>query len=70
MSFKNVQKSLGGRGFRTLIMVPRESLVSQLSFGTLQVPRTLLTPFEKLKRKKSYPNQKEAFLAAISHKIQ
>ena len=52
MSFKNIQKSLGGRGFRTLIMLPRESLVSQLSFGTLQVPRTLLPPFEKLNRKK------------------
>ena len=52
MPFKNVQKSLGSRGFRALIMVPRESLVSQLSFGALQVPRTLLPPFEKSKRKK------------------
>ena len=58
MSFKNVQKTLGGRGFRALTMVPRESLVSQLSFGTLQVPRTLLPPFEKSKRKKIIPIKK------------
>ena len=63
MSLKNVKKSLGGRGVRGQMTVPRENLGSQLSFGGFQFLRTLLPPFEKLERKKVIQIEKSIFYA-------
>ena len=65
MSLKNIKKSLGGRGVRSQMTVPRENLGSQLSFGGLQFLRILLPPFEK--KKKSYPEHKTTFFAMPFH---
>ena len=55
MCLKDVQKSLGSRGFRCQIMVPHERWVSAsnwLSFDALEILRKFPLHCEKLKRKK------------------